>query len=85
MLKQKLINMRTTKIKSRQGYSYKPLARHLENRATPLETARHIGRLLHALAYHADREGREEGSFRAYTEMYDLKTALENMEGNKKR
>ena len=77
--------MKKTKIKSRQGYGYKPLARHLENRSTPLETARHIDRLLHALAYHADREGPEEGFFRAYTEMYDLKTALESMEENKKR
>ena len=61
-------------------YNYKPLANYLENRASPLETARHIDQLLHALVYYIDKEGLVTGFFRVYTEIFDLKIVLENME-----
>ena len=61
-------------------YDYQKLIFFLENTATPGETARHIDQLLHALVYYINQEGRVEGFFRTYTEIFDLKIVLENME-----
>ena len=61
-------------------YDYQKLIFFLENTATPGETARHLDQLLYFLVYYVDKEGRLEGFFRTYTEIYDLKCILENME-----
>jgi hypothetical protein len=61
-------------------YNYQNLASFLENNATPGETARHLDQLLYFLVYYVYREGRLEGFFRIYTEIFDLKVILENME-----
>ena len=64
-------------------YDYGPLTRYLENRASPLQTARHIDQLLHAFIYYIDKEGLITGFFRVYTEIFDLKVILEEMEKTK--